>query len=197
MGYVLAHISQKERSKLLDQKELVAYHCTTEWHLARMSPSAALIYPFALHISKKHGRFFCSAANMAQYFGRSRATIERGLKDLAESGFFVTISKQCFKSSIYEVLTHKPWAKTYPGLCAEKLEFPWSGESGDMLGQAIWAKSGGMLTVQPFQLAMIRKSGLSDEIITSRFEEFLADKLPVGKEWKYVIQQFSKSLPVM
>lgn len=134
---------------------------------------------------------------MAQYFDRSRATIERGIKDLADSGFFVTISKQYFKPGVYEVLKHKEWADTHSGLCPEKPEFPWSSESGDTLGQAIWAKSGGMLKVQPFQLAMIRKSGLSDEIITSRFDEFLAGKLPVDKEWQYVIQRFSKSLPVM
>jgi len=131
---------------------------------------------------------------MAAYFDRSRATIERGLKDLAESGFLVTISKRYFEPGVYEVWEHKHWADAHPGACAEKLEFHWSEESGDKLGQALYAKSGGRLKVFPYQLAALRKSGLPDETITSRFEEFLEAKLPEGRQWRSVIPQFSKLL---
>jgi hypothetical protein len=169
------------------------YHCSAEWHFARMRPGPALIYPWALKVSKKYGQFYCSTVNMAEYFGCSRGKIDRGIEDLTESGFFeVALPPEPFKPGVYTALHHKEWAKQHPGRCVTKLEFDWS--KSDELGQALYAASGGRVKLLAFQLTLLRNSGLDDTAIASKFKTFLAEKMPMGKEWRSVIYQFRQSL---
>lgn len=169
------------------------YHCSAEWHLGRMRAAASLIYSWSLKMSKQHEQFYCSTVNMATYFGCSRGTIGRGISDLKKAGFFLTVFEpEPFKTGVYEVLTHKEWASVHPGQCVTKIEFDWS--KGDSLGQALYAASGGRVQPKEFQLSLLRKTGLADDEIVSKFKEFLATNQPKGKEWRRAIYQFTQEM---
>jgi hypothetical protein len=163
------------------------FHCCAEWHLARLSPICALIYGFGLRISKKSGRFTCSAASVAQFLGVSIRTVQRGFQELKSAGFFRMLEsgKHSFEPSVYHVLTHLEWAKQNPGRCVEKAEFPWTNEC-DRLGQALWVASGSRIAFKPFQVNVIRNTGIPEPEIISLFESWYprhkADKW--GKKWR-------------
>ncbi|MBZ5525559.1 MAG: hypothetical protein LAP21_25330, partial [Acidobacteriia bacterium] len=65
---------------------------------------------------------------------------------------------------------------------------------GDKLGQALYTASGSRAEIKQFQIDKLRQTGLTDDLIISRFKEYLADKQPTGKKWKYAIWNFHKSL---
>src|ERR1051325_4167054 len=87
-----------------------SYHCSPEFHLARMPGSAAIIYPFALRLSGKTGVFHASAVTMSRYFGISHSTVLRALQTLEEHQFFVRVATEKFRPTKYRVLSHKQWA---------------------------------------------------------------------------------------
>lgn len=107
------------------------YHCSAEWHLARLSRGRALVpilYTFALLLSQKHeGRFYCSASRLAEHFGYERKAVYGALDILEQSGFFTLVSKQLGETNIYRVVTHKEWTGSHPGECVTKMEFAWRG----------------------------------------------------------------------
>jgi hypothetical protein len=151
------------------------YHCSPEWHMAQLTstPFAGPLYGFAYRISKKTQRFHGSVVGVAEHFGVSRSKVQRAIEALVTLGFFVVISKEPFSPSVYSVLSHKDWAEAHPGCCVVKEKFSWSGEVGDPLGVRLWSASGGKIRYQPYRLAALRKTGLSDEQIVSRFDEFI------------------------
>lgn len=149
--------------------------CSSEFHLSKLnSKYSPLIYSTGYRLSKKSGKFFCSALSLAGYFGCHRNTIYAGLKELTSSGFFQILYKQTFDVTIYAVLSHTEWANLHPNECAEKLEFPWSPED-DALGKQLYAASGGKIKLLPHHPKLLRKTGLTDEQIVSRFDGLLAD----------------------
>jgi hypothetical protein len=151
------------------------YHCCAEWHLARLhSPTAALVYPFALRLSKTSRKFACSAVSVGEFFGLDRKTILRAYRQLTDKGFFELVESGAFDVNIYRVLLHKEWAAKYPGQCAKKIEFPWAGE-GDLLGRRLYAASGGKVKFKPFQIVGYRNTGLKEDKIVALFEEFLPE----------------------
>jgi hypothetical protein len=147
------------------------YHCSAEWHLARLSPASRVVYPHALRLSRKSGKFCGSAVGLAEYFAYERHAIGRSLRELVETGFFVLLEKGTFESNIYKVLPHTEWAAANPGRCTSKVEMPWAGE-GDPLGQQLWIASGSRIKFRDDQVQFLRKLGLSEPEIVSQFEKF-------------------------
>lgn len=160
------------------ENEYSNYHCSPEWHLAQLArtPFAALLYPFAHRISKDTGSFHGSVVGIAAYFDVSRWKVQRAIKALLDLGFFVLISQEPFMPSVYGVLSHKEWAAARPGGCVVKETFRWSGESGDPLGVQLWNVSGGRVKYQPYKLAALRKTGLTDDQIVGKFGQFIANE---------------------
>lgn len=167
----------------MDDNEQSNYHCSPEWHLQRLRhandkrvPFAAILYPFAHRISKNSGLFHGSAVGVASHFGVSEWTVLRAMEALVAAGFFVVVSKEAFQSSVYRVFSHSDWVKDHPNCCVVKATFPWSGEDGDKLAGRLYNASGGKVKYLSFQLAALRKTGLSDDEIVHRFEGFVADE---------------------
>jgi hypothetical protein len=149
-------------------------HCGSEWHLARLHcPTAALVYPFALRISKNSGKFACSAISIAAFLGAHRTTVLRAFQRLTEIGFFELLEYGKFDSNIYTVVKHRAWAEAHPGRCTEKTVFPWTGE-GDPLGQQLYAASGCRVKFKEFQIKEYRRLGLDQAELVALFEEFRA-----------------------
>jgi hypothetical protein len=173
-----------------------AYHCTATWHLARMTRAAEMIYSLACVISKTSHRFFCSAPNLAQYIGYERRQIYRGLQELEDAGFLELESRQTFQSSVYGVILHKAWAQNHPGRCATKQAFPWDGE-GDELGRKMFALSGGRHRFLNHEIQMLRKSGLSEELILTEWQDFIGSWKPLNRQdARYAFSRFYDLLKV-
>jgi hypothetical protein len=147
------------------------YDCSIEWHLARLVPLAALIYGFGSRISRKSGRFFCSAGGLAEYFGYNEKQVRRAFDALVKSGFFIVLEKRPFTTTVYSVVSHQAWAALHSGRCAARLSFPWSAE-GEALGRDLYARSGGKLKFRPYQIGLIRDTGFDDARIGAEFCEF-------------------------
>jgi len=159
---------------VLNHEESTNYHCCAEWHLAQVRcPTAALVYPFALRISKNSRMFSCSAISVARFLGLHRTTVLRAYHKLSDIGFFDLLEYGKFDTNIYRVVSHRAWAESHPGKCPEKTQFPWTGE-GDLLAQKLYGASGGRVTFKPFQISEYRKSGLAEDEIVTRFKEFRA-----------------------
>jgi hypothetical protein len=162
----------------LNYEELSNFYCSSEWHLARLRcPTAALVYPFALRISKNSGKFSCSAISVARFLDVHRTTVLRAYHQLSELGFFELLEYGRFDTNIYSVVLHSDWAERHPGRCIQKIQFPWSGE-GDPLAQQLYAASGGRVKFREFQIREYRKMGLDEAELVARFNEFRAG---VGK----------------
>jgi hypothetical protein len=172
--------------RTIDQ-EFTSFHCCAEWHLSRLSSPCAVIYPFALRISKNSGKFTGSAGSVGRFFCFSLRTAQRGFRELRESGFFTLIEsgKRSFEASTYGVLTHKEWAIQHPGECAEKFSYPWTAE-GDHFGQKLWVASNCQVRFLPFQLKTYRDTGISEAEIISLFEPWYANHKAdqQGKKWR-------------
>ncbi|MGA8540701.1 MAG: helix-turn-helix domain-containing protein, partial [Terriglobales bacterium] len=158
-----------------------AYHCTATWHLAQMTRAAEMIYSLACVIAKNSHQFFCSAPNLAQYLGYERRQIYRGLQELEDAGFLELKSRQSFQSSVYSVVLHKDWAEKHPGRCATKQLFPWDGE-GDELGRKLYAISGGRHRFLEYQIKLLRKSGIPEELILTEWQDFLGRWKPLNRQ---------------
>jgi hypothetical protein len=152
------------------------YHCSPEWHLSRLvhAPFAGVLYSFARRISKNSGSFHGSVLGIAEYFDVSRWKVQRAIKALVDSGFFVCIAQEIFQPSVYRVISHTDWAAKHPGRCAVKEIFPWSEEEGDKLRVSLWNASGGKVKYQPYQLLALRKTGKTDDEIVAAFVTFVA-----------------------
>jgi hypothetical protein len=157
------------------------YHCTAEWHLARMaSKYVALLYGLALRLSSKSERFYASQVHVAQYFGCSRRTISTAHRELETTGFFARISSSSFHPNVYTVLDHATWAERNPGRCTRKIEMPWSAE-GPLLGRELHAISSGRIKFRPDQIEYL-KFNFTDEEIKRGFRRILARSvLPVDR----------------
>jgi hypothetical protein len=155
-----------------DHEELSNFHCCAEWHLARLQcPTTALVYPFALRISKNSGKFACSAISLAGFLDVHRTTVLRAYHLLAEIGFFELLEYGNFDTNIYAVVLHRTWAETHPGQCPQKTEFPWTGE-GDPLAKQLYAASGGRVKFKAFQIAEYRKMDIDESKLIAMFNEF-------------------------
>lgn len=153
------------------------FHCSWEWHVARLSPVCALLCPFAFKVSGgkekelRDRRFFASAGALADYFGYSESQIRRGLNALVDLGFFQLVSSKKFTPNHYRVLSHDDWAQKNKGRCTSKTQFPWTGE-GDPLGRSLWTLSGGQVKFADFQVTNIRKLGLDEETVVKGFSSY-------------------------
>jgi len=155
-----------------------------------MSRAAELIYSLACVISRDSHQFFCSAPNLAQYFGYERRQIYRGLQQLEDAGLLELKSRQSFQSSVYRVVLHKDWAEKYPGRCATKQALPWDGE-GDELGRKMYALSGGRHRFLDYQIKLLRKSGLSEELILAEWQGFIGRWKPLNRQdGRYAFSRF-------
>jgi hypothetical protein len=111
---------------------------------------------------------------IVDYFHVSRSKVQRAIKALVDSEFFVLVAQETFQPSVYRVISHKEWAAQHPGQCAVKEAFPWSAHQGDQLGVRLWNASGGKVKYQPYQLIALRKTGKTDDEIMTAFETFFA-----------------------
>jgi len=107
------------------------YFCTAEWHLKRCMGDhvtlAALLYSFALGISRESGEFFCSGRRLAKYFDCNPTTLYDAIGLLEYVGFFQYIVTLTDGRKMYRVLTHAEWAEQNPGQCAVKTLKPKNG----------------------------------------------------------------------
>lgn len=153
------------------------FHCSWEWHIARLSSVCALIYSFAFKVGGGMGtapsgrRFFASASSLAAYFGYSASQVRRGLRELEQMGFFQLIARKKFKPTHYRVLSHEDWAAKHKGECTIKVEYPWAGE-GDALGQSLWKRSGGQVKFADFQVKGLRNLGVEASKIEEQFSAY-------------------------
>jgi hypothetical protein len=149
-----------------------AFECSEYFHLAELTRTAILIYGLAFKISKRGERpFFASAVTVGEYLNISSSQIRRGLEQLEELGLLELKESGKFRANIYRVIQHKDWAKSNPGKCCSKEEFPWIGE-GDPLGIELWTITGGIVRFKEFQIQAFRKLGLSDATIIAEFQRF-------------------------
>ncbi len=161
------------------------YHCSAEWHLAKMEPFAAIIHPFAIRVSSRQGRlfavdgqpprrlFYASAVRLADHFGVSRWTILRAIHALRDHEWLVRIQEGNLAwPVVYQVFNHTEWALAHPGQCITKAAMPWDSAPPDVLGQRLHAVSGSRIRFYPNQLAAMRSTGLTDVQIADRWEPF-------------------------
>jgi hypothetical protein len=164
-------------NSLSSQFENEYFYCSWEWHIARLSPVCALIYPLAFTLSGgaktelRDRRFFASAGSLATYFGYSECQVRRGLIALEETEFFQLISRKKFQPTHYRVLSHEDWAEKHDGKCTTKVKYPWTGE-GDPLGQLLWKMTWGQVKFADFQVTGLRKLGVDENKITSEFSAY-------------------------
>ena len=153
------------------------YHCTWEWHIARLSPVCSLIYPFAFRVSGgmdtplADRRFYGSAGSLATYFDYSESQVRRGLIELEKIGFFQLIARKKFKPTQFRVLSHDDWASKHKEQCTTKAQYPWTGE-GDALGRSLWKMSGGLVKFADFQVRGLRNLGVDESKIVSKFSAY-------------------------
>jgi hypothetical protein len=167
--------------------EFSHYHCSAEWHLARLKGKGAyyapLVLSMALHLGKKSGVFSASIPRLAAYFNASENTIRKAIHLLVGQGFLEEISKEDGASYCYLPLTHREWAAKHPGRCTEKESMPWSNEPGDTLGVGLYAISGGRFKPYPNFVKAMRNTGFDDAAIVQHFRNFAQQQKPVGKKW--------------
>ena len=65
------------------------YHCCVEWHMARLTPFAGILYSFMLRISKNSREFNGSDVGVADFYGVSRWKIQRAIRERVRAGFLV------------------------------------------------------------------------------------------------------------
>jgi hypothetical protein len=147
-----------------------SFHCSPEFHLKDLSPICALVYPFALRVSKKSDRFAYSATLVARHFGYHPRRVQMAYRELTAAGFFVELEKGLFEPNVYKVLTHKEWAVSHPNACAIKETMPWEGDT-DPLGRELYAISGGRAKFRDFQVKILRECA-SEAEIKSEFQPF-------------------------
>ncbi len=156
-----------------------SFHCSAEWHIARLKSSYALaVYGLALKVAGGDGGVWHAAEkNVAEYFGCSRFSIMRAYAEIEKLGFFIKVrgapetrrEDGQFSSGIYRVLSHDTWAKDHPGQCTTKMEMPWSGEphttERDRLGQEMFRQSGLKFSVKELNILLAR--GTAGEIVAA------------------------------
>jgi hypothetical protein len=156
------------------------FYCMEQFHLADLGGPCAYLYPILYKVAKpvpvgageKWRIFHASAESLATYFGVDTSTIGRGLRKLAEAGFIELLKQTKFKPNSYRIFSHKEWAALHPGLCAAKLQFPFSGEI-DTLGQTLLTISGGTVKFQRFQVNNIRKLGVPELDVYTEFATYM------------------------
>jgi helix-turn-helix protein len=165
------------------------YHCTSEWHLAKLTGKgaycAAIIYPFALHLSGTSGIFFASIPRLADYFSIDERTVRKAIKLLVDIGFFAVLAKEPGASVRYRVIRHLEWAKLHAGRCTEKYATPWEEEEQDRLAVELYQLSGGRFTLLANVLKGIRKTGHGEDDIKRHFQDFIGQTQPKGRQWVY------------
>jgi hypothetical protein len=171
-----------------------AFHCSAEWHLARLGSYAAVIYPLALHLSNKSGIFSASIPTLAAYFQADERSIRKAIRQLADLGFFEIDTAERGASKRYQVVRHKEWSAKHPGHCTEKETMPWSDEPGDTLGVELSAITGGRFKPYPNFVKGIRKTGHSEAAIREHLRCFVRQYQPVGRQWSHGFAGFIKYL---
>jgi hypothetical protein len=173
--------------------ELSDFHCSIEWHLARLGSWARILYPFAYRLAHGDGGcFYASGLKVARHLGCSPDTVYRACQELVSDGFFRLVRtgraggrwKRTGKPVQYEVVSHQRWAQLHPGECAEKISFPWTGQfdpERDALGAEIYKASG--IKFERKELNYIRACGRS-EVEIVRELQFLISEGQTDKKHK-------------
>lgn len=157
--------------KSLPPARETGFYCSAEWHLAPLHPFCALLYPFALRLSKKSGRFTASAPAIGEHFGRCRETVLAACADLRDAGFFIAIAEPIGEPVIYKPITHRDWALANPDRCSLRQQFPWSGE-GDPLAQQLWAASGSRVKFYANEIKCLRRTGIGEDELVRLWQSY-------------------------
>jgi len=164
------------------------YHCSAEWHFARLAGqgayTAALIYSHSLRLSKKSNVYSASVPRLAAYFSVDERTVRKAIRALVALGFFEILRAEAGCSINYKPIHHRDWCVKHPGRCTEKLEMPWANEQQDTLGPELHAISGHRFMVFPNFLKGMRKTGHDDAAVREHFRAFVQQELPSGKQWR-------------
>jgi hypothetical protein len=181
---------ESRRNSFLTKPENL-FHCSWEWHFGEMtSRLAPLLYSWGRRLSVNSDCFYPSVKNIASHFTRDRTTVLNALHELVEEGWAEVINREAGKTVTYRFIDHEEWARTHPKYsCTEKDVMPWEGQ-GDPLAKQLHAVSGGLAKFMSGQMMGLRKSGLSDEQITSEFRIFLDRNPHSGYKWKRVYYGF-------
>lgn len=97
-----------------------AFHCSADWHLARLGKHAALVHALMLRVQTEDKDFFGSKGQIEEYFDADEKSIRKAIRSLVDIGFVEEIQTRGGQSTIRRALTHKEWVARNPGRCAVK-----------------------------------------------------------------------------
>jgi hypothetical protein len=169
-----------------------ALFCTGEWHISRLGATyAPLVYSYAMHMSKKSGRFWLSLPAIAEYFNADIKSIRKAVRALEKARFFIRLKNENSRAVSYRPLGHGEWAKRHPGCCLEKVQKTWHDEPVDPLVSRLYAASDGKLRLYTNFVTGMRRTRLSDDEIVQAWGYFYAiDEQP----WRGVFGRFMQHL---
>lgn len=147
--------------------------CSAEWHLSRSgSMYAAVVYGFALMLSKTTGRFYPSIPKLALYFNADDRAVRKAIHKLERNGFFVKLKAIPGQPISYRPVPHKEWAQNNPNCCLDKVAMTWADEEKDSLAIWLHSASDGTMKCFPNFMRGIRNLGHPEAAIRELFMEF-------------------------
>jgi hypothetical protein len=163
--------------KLLAGEERL--HCNAVYHRVRCrgggSDYVLPLYDLSMRVGYKSGRFFVRMTELASYLNCHRNQLYLAAGLLEGSGFWVVQSHVRGKAVEYRPLSHEDWVATCgDGKCCKKAAMPWDGEEQDPLGKALYGVTGGCQFFPNVLKGWRENSGLTDEQILERAEEFMS-----------------------
>lgn len=99
-------------------KNTSSFKCAARVHLSKHG-CAFGIYDLACALTATSGEpFYASAVSVAEHLGTSVASARRGIKFLADNGWFQQLDGLSrFGTNLYRAVLHDDWALTHPGDC--------------------------------------------------------------------------------
>jgi hypothetical protein len=168
----------------LNEYSFYAFHCSAEWHLAKIKSNiATLLYNHARRLSKDSGVFSASVGNVAHYFRVHPNSVSWAIKKLLAAEFFILLKsgKDWFETSDYRVVDHTEWAAQHANGCCQKEDFGWANRQ---LGQLMFAASGQKIKLRDFQVENLLNTGIPEDEIFQEWKTFLAENTHQPKKWR-------------
>jgi hypothetical protein len=170
------------------------FYCSAEWHYARFKHQfAGVVHSHALRLAQKSNNYYCSIADMAEYFHKDERTIADIFHELAERGWFEVINRDAGHAVNYRPIPHKSWAASHPHQCVEKGKKAQGGAS-DPLGAALFSISGGRATKVffPNVLKGFRSCNFTDDEIIQEWTSFLSERFELEIQARVGFRGISK-----
>jgi hypothetical protein len=155
-------------------------HCSAVWHLRRLTGRSAYLtiplYERSMAVAHASGNFFVSLRKAAPYFNCHENELYRAAHLLLDAEWWTTDDgkPQLGRPVRYHPHAHDLWAESHPGTCCKKLDMPWNG--GDLLGQQLYAVTGGQQFFEKQIDGFRKKSGRTDAELLERAKQFVAGR---------------------